>query len=155
MLATLMIREWQALETLAEFDVQATTSERGRHFGCLAVQPTLISRILEAQQKDEEMKKWFARASAKEPEEWSIGADGGFRCRDRLCVPDEESLRKDILEEAHKSRLTVHPGGTKRYRDLKRNFWWEGMKREVARSEERRVGKECVSTCRSRWSPYH
>src|SRR3546814_13175478 len=26
---------------------------------------------------------------------------------------------------------------------------------ETARSEERRVGKECVSTCRSRWSPYH
>src|SRR3546814_14465084 len=25
----------------------------------------------------------------------------------------------------------------------------------VHRSEERRVGKECVSTCRSRWSPYH
>src|SRR3546814_5762248 len=25
----------------------------------------------------------------------------------------------------------------------------------VKRSEERRVGKECVSTCRSRWSPYH
>src|SRR3546814_2686228 len=26
---------------------------------------------------------------------------------------------------------------------------------EDRRSEERRVGKECVSTCRSRWSPYH
>src|SRR3546814_13696403 len=26
---------------------------------------------------------------------------------------------------------------------------------QVPRSEERRVGKECVSTCRSRWSPYH
>src|SRR3546814_5531937 len=26
---------------------------------------------------------------------------------------------------------------------------------DLARSEERRVGKECVSTCRSRWSPYH
>src|SRR3546814_2371104 len=26
---------------------------------------------------------------------------------------------------------------------------------ECLRSEERRVGKECVSTCRSRWSPYH
>src|SRR3546814_18582938 len=25
----------------------------------------------------------------------------------------------------------------------------------IERSEERRVGKECVSTCRSRWSPYH
>ena len=30
------------------------------------------------------------------------------------------------------------------------NTWGVG-----ARSEERRVGKECVSTCRSRWSPYH
>src|SRR3546814_17370990 len=27
--------------------------------------------------------------------------------------------------------------------------------REAGSSEERRVGKECVSTCRSRWSPYH
>src|SRR3546814_20499709 len=30
-----------------------------------------------------------------------------------------------------------------------------GNGRLVVRSEERRVGKECVSTCRSRWSPYH
>src|SRR3546814_17304611 len=29
------------------------------------------------------------------------------------------------------------------------------IRRRWARSEERRVGKECVSTCRSRWSPYH
>src|SRR3546814_4746710 len=29
------------------------------------------------------------------------------------------------------------------------------MNFEYERSEERRVGKECVSTCRSRWSPYH
>src|SRR3546814_18770641 len=30
-----------------------------------------------------------------------------------------------------------------------------GLMAPVARSEERRVGKECVSTCRSRWSPDH
>src|SRR3546814_2296634 len=29
------------------------------------------------------------------------------------------------------------------------------LDQELFRSEERRVGKECVSTCRSRWSPYH
>src|SRR3546814_14298651 len=29
------------------------------------------------------------------------------------------------------------------------------MEELLKRSEERRVGKECVSTCRSRWSPYH
>src|SRR3546814_12376501 len=31
----------------------------------------------------------------------------------------------------------------------------DGFDSEFRRSEERRVGKECVSTCRSRWSPYH
>src|SRR3546814_4069264 len=31
----------------------------------------------------------------------------------------------------------------------------QGIERQTTRSEERRVGKECVSTCRSRWSPYH
>ena len=69
----------------------------------------------------------------KEPEEWSIGTDGALKCRDRLCVPDIDNLRKDILDEAHKSQLTVHPGGTKMYQDLKRNLWWEGMKREIAK----------------------
>src|SRR3546814_13418421 len=29
------------------------------------------------------------------------------------------------------------------------------QQRDPGRSEERRVGKECVSTCRSRWAPYH
>src|SRR3546814_11616826 len=35
--------------------------------------------------------------------------------------------------------------------------WWPDFMRVrfENRSEERRVGKECVSTCRSRWSPYH
>src|SRR3546814_3824775 len=31
----------------------------------------------------------------------------------------------------------------------------QAVARHAHRSEERRVGKECVSTCRSRWSPYH
>src|SRR3546814_6037374 len=31
----------------------------------------------------------------------------------------------------------------------------DGGNVRLSRSEERRVGKECVSTCRSRWSPYH
>src|SRR3546814_6300724 len=31
----------------------------------------------------------------------------------------------------------------------------DALQHRFPRSEERRVGKECVSTCRSRWSPYH
>ena len=49
LLATLLIREWRALETIGEYDLQvAVGAEEGQHFGCLVVQPTIISRILEA-----------------------------------------------------------------------------------------------------------
>src|SRR3546814_4676244 len=41
-----------------------------------------------------------------------------------------------------------------RVEELLARYPLRGMKGPV-RSEERRVGKECVSTCRSRWSPYH
>src|SRR3546814_17669304 len=41
--------------------------------------------------------------------------------------------------------------------DRNAKSWYDCMKIEdlFDRSEERRVGKECVSTCRSRWSQYH
>ena len=34
-------------------------------------------------------------------------------------------------------------------------YYWTKMLAVPARSEERRVGKECLAVCRSRWSPYH
>src|SRR3546814_11814037 len=46
--------------------------------------------------------------------------------------------------------LARYPGLTRSLVEL-----FEAMHRPMERSEERRVGKECVSTCRSRWSPYH
>src|SRR3546814_3310555 len=43
--------------------------------------------------------------------------------------------------------------------ELARRYYEEhgnlNLPQSYVRSEERRVGKECVSTCRSRWSPYH
>jgi hypothetical protein len=41
-------------------------------------------------------------------------------------------LKKRIMEEAHNTPYSVHPGGDKLYKDLKQNFWWDGMKKDVA-----------------------
>src|SRR3546814_19895025 len=49
---------------------------------------------------------------------------------------------------------TSGSGDAKRVHVLVKPFA-PGLKTNLVRSEERRVGKECVSTCRSRWSPYH
>ena len=48
-------------------------------------------------------------------------------------VPKDFELRKQILDEAHTSRLSIHPGSNKIYQDLKQRFWWTRMKREIAK----------------------
>ena len=52
--------------------------------------------------------------------------------KDRVCVPDDNDLRKAILEEAHSGSFAIHPGSTKMYQDLKMSFWWSGMKRDIS-----------------------
>ena len=46
-------------------------------------------------------------------------------------VPQLTDLREDILKEFHCSRFVVHLGGTKMYQDLRRQYYWSGMKRHV------------------------
>ena len=46
-------------------------------------------------------------------------------------VPQLIELRVEILREFHFSRFAVHPGDTKMYRDLRRQYYWSGMKRHV------------------------
>ena len=58
--------------------------------------------------------------------------DGILRFGNRLCIPNDGNLRRELLEEAHCSRLAIHLGGTNMYKDIKQNYWWSGMKRDIA-----------------------
>ncbi|KAL5540026.1 hypothetical protein UlMin_046190 [Ulmus minor] len=55
----------------------------------------------------------------------------------RLCIPDYKQLRNEILYDAHNTPYSVHPGTTKMYQDLKKHYWWHGMKRDVAKYVEK------------------
>jgi transposase InsO family protein len=49
-------------------------------------------------------------------------------------VPVDPEIKKIILDEAHMSKFSIHPGSTKMYQDLKQNFWWSNMKLDIAKS---------------------
>ena len=51
--------------------------------------------------------------------------------RDRLCELADSEPKKELLHEAHNSVFTMHLGGNKMYQDLKHNYWWKGMERDV------------------------
>src|SRR3546814_2961109 len=65
-----------------------------------------------------------------------------------VCSSDLMHIVHSMIRDIQRGRLA--PGAP---------FWRQHAVRQTGtrqrRSEERRVGKECVSTCRSRWSPYH
>jgi hypothetical protein len=48
-------------------------------------------------------------------------------------VPDISEIKGLILKEAHETPYSIHPGSTKMYMDLKELFWWNNMKRDIAK----------------------
>ena len=62
----------------------------------------------------------------------SRGTNSVVRFRNRIYVPYDRKIRKMILDESHKSKLSIHSGDIKMYYGLKKMFWWPRMKREVA-----------------------
>ena len=63
--------------------------------------------------------------------DFTIDDGGVLKFRYRIYVPSG-GLREEIMQEAHNSKYSIHPGSTKMYRDIKEQFWWNGMKRDVA-----------------------
>jgi hypothetical protein len=53
--------------------------------------------------------------------------------KDRIVVPKDAEVCQKILDEAHLSLYSIHPGSTKMYQDLKQHYWWTKMKIEISR----------------------
>ena len=92
----------------------------------------LIDRVREAQGQDEQMVKIKEQVQQGNKVNSMISDDGTLLYKGRLCVPSVEVLKREIMEEAHNSAYAMHPGSTKLYRTLKDNYWWSGMKKDIA-----------------------
>jgi hypothetical protein len=55
------------------------------------------------------------------------------RYKNRLVVSNSDEFRRKILDEAHSSKLSVHPGSNKMYHDLRQLYWWTNMKQDITR----------------------
>ncbi|GJU18805.1 putative reverse transcriptase domain-containing protein [Tanacetum coccineum] len=98
----------------------------------ITIHSGLKTKILEAQGE--------ASKDLKAPAEWLRGLekhferqdDGGIYFFDRIWIPSVGGVRKLIMDEAHTSRYSIHPGADKMYHDLRDLYWWPGMKRDIA-----------------------
>ncbi|KAL5835872.1 hypothetical protein ACOSQ3_015424 [Xanthoceras sorbifolium] len=97
----------------------------------LKLKPNLIQQIQDRQQQDEKLLAIRGQVQEGKQTDFVIKDYGILYFKDRVCVPNDDELRKTILTEVHSSPYSMHPGGTKMYRDLRTQYWWSGLKRDV------------------------
>ena len=86
----------------------------------LKIQIDLEDRIKTSQSSDVFVKEMQNCIEQGRTQDFSFLETGFLRFRGRMYVPLESRVRGEILEEAHKSRYTIHSRATKMYQDLKK-----------------------------------
>uniref|UniRef100_A0A2N9III7 Reverse transcriptase n=1 Tax=Fagus sylvatica TaxID=28930 RepID=A0A2N9III7_FAGSY len=135
-LACLLTTQKHILADLEKLGIEVRASGTGGTCAYLSVKPMLMDEIIAQQFEDPELYKLRDRVKAKGVIGFQIDEKGVLRHGNRLCVPTCGDFRKRIMEEAHSTPYTVHPGATKMYRDVKdvkAVFWWIGMKNDIAK----------------------
>jgi hypothetical protein len=99
----------------------------------LKLESILLQRIIDAQRNDKGMKHIHEKIEADKANCFRKDDQGIVWFNNRIVVPKNEDVRQQILDEAHLSRYSIHPGSTKMYQDLKQHYWWTKMKIEIAR----------------------
>ena len=101
----------------------------------ISIEPTLHDQVIMAQAQDKSIniiKQKLAQGDSKY-KCFRQDHKGILWFESCLVVPKNHELWKQILDKAHLSKFSIHPGSNKMYQDLKQNFWWTRMKREIAK----------------------
>ncbi|XP_035837226.1 uncharacterized protein LOC118485092 [Helianthus annuus] len=98
----------------------------------LTIHSNLLDQIRSAQievLKDENLQAESIRGMEKQ---LVIKSDGIRYFMERIWAPLHGNLRELMMDEAHKSWYSIHPGSDKMYQDLKILYWWPNMKVNIA-----------------------
>ncbi|GJX29383.1 putative reverse transcriptase domain-containing protein [Tanacetum coccineum] len=94
----------------------------------MTLQSSIKDRILAAQKESVDESAGLQKGLDEMIEQRS---DGTLYYLDRIWVPLKGDVRTLIMDEAHKSKYSVHLGADKMYYDLRDRYWWPGMKKDI------------------------
>jgi hypothetical protein len=100
--------------------------------GFLKLALPLTQLIREGHKSDVKLVDYIELISQGKEVDFKVDENGVMRFHNRVCVPNFLELKRRIMEEGHRSSLSIHPRATKMYQDLEGIFWWPSMKKDVA-----------------------
>ena len=119
-------------------NVVADALSRKEHSGhkvkalTITIHSHLSTHIIEAQLEALKPKNVTDEALRGMHKNLEIKGDGVYYFMDRIWTPKCGGYREVVMDEAHKTRYSVHPGSDKMYLDLKKLYWWPNMKAGIA-----------------------
>ncbi|XP_070026460.1 uncharacterized protein [Nicotiana sylvestris] len=94
---------------------------------------SLVTEVKEHQYKDPMLAHYRDTAPRKEKTPFEITEDEVLKYRGRLCVPNVAGIHLQVMGETHYSLYYVHLGATKMCHDIREIYWWDGMKKDIAK----------------------
>ena len=104
---------------------------------------SLESKIIEGQKTDKGIFHIKEKIKEEPSKHFRVDEQGVLWFDDRLVVPKDRELKNKLMDEAHLSKLSIHPGSSKMYQELRPRYWWTKMKKEVTAYVAR-----CDTCCR-------
>ncbi|GJR33071.1 putative ribonuclease H-like domain-containing protein [Tanacetum coccineum] len=98
----------------------------------MTIQSSIKDRILATQNEASEVVDALAEMLRGLDKQMKRRSDGAWYYLDRIWVPLTGDVRTLIMDEAHKSKYSIHPGANKMYYDLRDRYWWPGIKKDIA-----------------------
>jgi hypothetical protein len=93
------------------------------YLGALVIKSDLYDQLKEAQKNNKGMARIRTLMKEGKPQCFSCDDQGVLFFGKRIVVPKDHNLKRLILDEAHNSQFSIHPGSTKMIQDLKERFW--------------------------------
>jgi hypothetical protein len=93
------------------------------HMSNLKLVPDVRNKIRSAQEKDSNFQTFKGKILEKERSDFQEGENETLYYCNRISVSNDETLRKQILAEVHKSRYTIHLHEVKMYQDSRRVYY--------------------------------
>ncbi|KAI3805555.1 hypothetical protein L1987_28049 [Smallanthus sonchifolius] len=99
---------------------------------CVRIQTDIQNRIFEAQHVSITEGNLYNEMSCGVELLLETKPNGLLYYLNRIWVPGRDDLRAVLMNEAHKTRYSVHPGADKMYKGPHQQYWWPGMKKDIA-----------------------
>ena len=129
----MILEDWKNSVTIGDYNLEYRENGKTACISNIVATPSRLQTAQQSQWQDQELRAiWNQLQNGEQLDGWSTNREGFILFNGRLAVANDPHLRETILTEAHKSKFAVHPGSTKIYNDLKRQYWWKDMKRDVA-----------------------